>query len=460
MFKTILSNFHLEKIFWILKTKLLYMIMAAVILASGVGLYASFSSTSTYLAEISFYAYSNPDYIGTDVSQSAGEVTQAKNLLESYMQIIASENFLNKVIDYLDYDVTVSYLRSCIGAAAVGNTAVFVVDVYNESPVFAMEVANAIGELAPAEVIRIVKAGGIEILDAAKLPTTPYESTNVIKMSVIGGALGFILSAMFFVIKGLLDTTVRRRYEIEDMFTIPILGAVPSMEPARKGQKVETLLSDDSPFAVKEAYRDIRAGVVFIAKGKKCPVFAITSADMHEGKTLTTLNIANSFARIGKKVLVIDADMRKSYVEELLGIENKNKDGLSKYLAAITDELFVVHQNDNFDIIPAGEFPPNPAELLVSERWKELLSASKEVYDMIFIDLPPAGIVSDALAVVNDANSYILIVREKVTKFDREEMIVRKLEAVGADISGFVYNAMSIKSPDYNYKEYGKDYKY
>lgn len=460
MFKTILSNFHLEKIFWIIKTKLLYMIMAAAIMAAGVGAYASLTSSSTYLAEISFYAYSNPDYIDTDISQSAGEVTQAKNLLESYMQIIASDNFLNKVIDSLDYDVTTSYLRARIGASAVGNTAVFVVDVYNEDPLFAMEVANAIGELAPAEVIRIVKAGGIEILDEAKLPTTPYASTNVIKLSIIGGALGFILSCMFFMIKGLLDTTIRRKYEIEDLFTIPILGSVPNMEPAKKGEKVDTLLNDDSPFAVKEAYRDIRAGIVYVAKGKKCPVFAITSADMHEGKTLSALNIANSFARIGKKVLVIDADMRKSYIEKILGIKNENKNGLSKYLAAITEELFVVHQNDNFDIIPAGEYPPNPAELLVSDRWKELLMASKEIYDMIFIDLPPAGIVSDALAVVNDVNSYILVVREKVTKFDREEMIVRKLEAIGANISGFIYNAISIKSPDYNYKEYGKDYKY
>lgn len=114
MFKTILSNFHLEKIFWIIKTKLLYMIMAAAIMAAGVGAYASLTSSSTYLAEISFYAYSNPDYIDTDISQSAGEVTQAKNLLESYMQIIASDNFLNKVIDSLDYDVTTSYLRARI----------------------------------------------------------------------------------------------------------------------------------------------------------------------------------------------------------------------------------------------------------------------------------------------------------------------------------------------------------
>lgn len=461
MFKTILANFHLEKIFWIIKSKMLYMILCALVMAAVVGGYGYLTKSSTYRAEISFYAYSNPDYItDSDVNQSANEITQARNLLASYMQILLSDTFLNSVIEHIDYDVTPAYLRSCMGSTAVENTAVFAVDVYNANPVFATDVANAIGELAPAEIIRIVKSGGIEILDPATLPTTPYQSTSVVKLAVIGGLLGFVLSAMVFMLKGLLDTTVRRKYEIEDMFNIPILGTVPAMVPQKKGEVVEKQLSEESPFAIREAYSDIRANMLFVGKGEKCPVFGITSADTHEGKSMNALNLSIAFASLGKKVLFIDADMRKSALRKTLKLEGDSKHGLSQYLACITEAIDVEHYMENLDIIPSGELPPNPSELLISERWKNLLLDSKDVYDVIFIDLPPVGIVSDALTVVNEVTSFILIIREKVTKFERSEMIVRKLESLDANISGFIYNGISVKSPDYNYKAYGKDYQY
>ena len=108
----------------------------------------------------------------------------------------------------------------------------------------------------------------------------------------------------------------------------------------------------------------------------------------------------------------------------------------------------------------AGEVPPNPAELLSGERWSELLEKCKEEYDCIFVDLPPAGIVADALVLAATATAYILVVREGVTKFDREQMIVQMLEPVGANICGFVFNGISMKSQDYHYKHYAKDYKY
>ena len=133
-------------------------------------------------------------------------------------------------------------------------------------------------------------------------------------------------------------------------------------------------------------------------------------------------------------------------------------DGLSEYLAGIVDIPFITEYLPNLYFISSGDIPPNPAELLSGNRWHELLESCKKEYDAIFIDLPPAGIVSDALLLTKDVTAYILIVREKVTKFDREQMMVRKLEALGANICGFVYNGISMKSQDYAYKYYGKEY--
>ena len=459
MFKTILSNFHLEKIFWTLKIKAIYIILCTTLGALATGFYADYTRTSVYMAQISFYVYSNPDYI-TDafVNQGSSDITNAKNLISSYMQIMKSRTFLEKVNEETGLNYSVENLRNIITASAISNTAAFTVSVFDVDPVNAMNIANAIGDLAPDEVIRIVKSGGIEILDDAVLPTVPYESTNLFKYILIGALAGFVLSAAWFLLRSLLDTTIRRKYEIEDLFTIPILGDVPQMEAVNKKQKINKLLNQESPFVIKESYSSIRAKLLFTGKGEKCPVYVITSADIHEGKTLNSINLALSYAQLGKKVLLIDADMRKRGMTELLDM--KLEEGLSEYLAGMIDKINVVKHKENLFLLPAGAIPPNPTELLSGEKWKKMIDMYKDEYDVIFIDLPPAGIVSDALNLAKMATAYILVVKEKVTKFDREQMVVAQLESLDANICGFIFNGISTKSHDYNYKQYGKEYKY
>lgn len=461
MFKTIINNFHLEKLIWIIKSKLLYMVLTALVGAVLMGGYASITQTSTYQAQISFYVYSNPDYVtDTGVNLSSSDITQANNLLASYMQILNSSTFLNKVREATGLEnYTVRDLQKRIKASSVSNTAVFKVSVLDGNPMNAMAIANAIGELAPAEIISIVKSGGIEVLDEAELPTEPYASTSVFMYAILGAAAGFILVAAWCVIRGLMNTTIRRKYEIEDMFTIPILGTVPLQVAKKKKESVSVLLDEKSPFGMKEAYSNIRAGLLFTKRGEKCPVYAVTSADCEEGKSVNTLNIASSYAQLGKKILVIDADMRRSNMAEMIGNCGKNRDGLSEYLAGITDNASILSYRDNLDVILAGTLPPNPAELLASDKWYEMLNENKEKYDAIFVDLPSLGIVSDALSLAEAATAYILIVREQLTRMERIEMIVRRLESLDANICGIIYNGISEKSPDYNYKLYGKEYK-
>lgn len=461
MFKTILNNFHLEKLIWIVKSKLMYMIVVALTGAILAGGYAYMNQTSTYCAEISFYVYSNPDYVtNTGINLSSSEITQASTLLTSYKQILLSNSFLAKLIQYtgLEEYCTVPYLQKRISASAVSGTAVFEVRVYDDDPIIATTIANAIGELAPAEIVSVVKSGGIEVLDEAELPTKPYATTSVLTYAVVGAAGGFLFAAVCFVIAGLLNTTIRRKYEIEDLFTIPILGTIPLLSGDKKNE-INPVLNEGSSFEWKEAYRELRANLMFQNAQDKCPVYAITSADCGEGKTLCTLNLAISFSKIGKKVLIIDADLRKSNMGDILSIDKEWKEGLSDYLSGEIDNMQVIENSENLHIMLAGTMATDSAELLASEKWYSLLEKCKEKYDMIFIDLPSLGIVSDALSLARITTSYILVVREQQTRFEREEMIVRKLEALDADICGFIYNGMSPKSPDYNYRRHGKEYR-
>jgi capsular exopolysaccharide synthesis family protein len=457
MFETILSNFHLEKIFWILKVKLKYILLISILFALLMGAYANYTRTSTYVAQISFYVYSNPDYItDSSININSSDLSQARNLVPSYMQILRSKTFLKKLLEETGLPYSVEYIRNNISSSSVDDTAVFIVSVSNPNPEDAKNIANAIGNLAPNEITRIIKSGGVEVLDEAELPTVPYLSNSVIKMVLIGGIGGFAFAAFLFLLFGLLDTTLRKKHEINDIFTIPILGDVPELLPPSKKRDMIKIMSPESPFVLKESYNSIRANLLYTGRGEKCPVYAVSSADVAEGKTLNTINIAISYAQINKKTLVIDADMRKSSMSTMLDMEQL--DGLSEYLAGIVSLPLITEYHDNLFIISAGKLPPNPAELLSDMRWHNLLEICKKEYDVIFIDLPPVGIVADALLLSKEVTSYVLIVREKLSKFDRVQTTVRKLEALGANICGFIYNGISMKSQDYAYKHYGKEY--
>ena len=455
MLKTILQNFHLEKIFWILKSKLKYIILVGLIFGALAGGFTFLTRTDIYAAQISLYVYSRPDYVNDNgINLTSSDLNEASSLLNSYMQILKSRSFLTSIIEEVELDpreYTPTYLARNIQANAVGGTAVFKVTVYDPNPYNAMIIANTIGKLAPEKIISVVKSGGIEVLDEAVLPTTPYQSTSVTLMAIVGILAGGILAAIFFLIRGLMDTRFRRLYEIEDMFNIPVLGMVPLIDSKDEDGKPAVMLSQDSEFVLKEAYNDIRTNLLFLGTSD-CPVFAVTGADYSEGKTTNSINVAVSFSMMGKKTLLIDADLRNGNIAEEFNI--KEKKGLSDYLAKLSDLKINRNVVENLDIITTGTIPPNPTDLLVSDRWKEMIQDLSGKYEVIIIDTPSIGVVADGVEINNVADAFIVVIREMATRFEREELIIRRLEAVDANICGFIYNGISIDSEDFNHKEY------
>lgn len=459
MIETILGNFHLEKILWIVKKRLAWMIIFGAVGGMLGGAYAALTSRTVYRADVSFYVYSNPDYVyDSSVNITNAEFTQAKNLLQSYMLILKSDTVMQKVIDELGLNCTTSELADNISSRIAENTAVFYVYVYHSDPYSAMEIANAIAQVAPSEISRIVKSGGIEVIDYAALPQSPYSSTSLVKFVLIGFIGGFGLSAALFLLLGLMDTTIRRRYELRLAFRIPVIGEIPMMTAPSKKVKTEKILGDDSPFAIKESYNTLRANMLFTGRGEKCPVYVVTSAEQNEGKTLNSINIAVSYAQLGKRCLLIDGDMRNLSVASMLGMDSAA--GLSQYLAGMQEKAEPQEIRKNLFVLTGGAVPPNPAELIAGDRMELLLEEMKRQFDCIIIDMPPVGIVTDALLLTKLATAYILIVRAYQSKLGKEKSVVAMLEQVDANICGIVFNGLNPKSEDYNYKSYKHDYKY
>ena len=200
------------------------------------------------------------------------------------------------------------------------------------------------------------------------------------------------------------------------------------------------ILTNNSSFHVQEAYKALRTNVRFSLSGKGCKKLCITSCSAGEGKSITILNLAISFAQTGQKVLLIDADMRRPSLAKLL-IE-KPAPGLSNYLAGLNSIDEVVRRNvhENLDVILSGEIPPNPSELLGTENMEQLLNDMCKLYDYILVDLPPVGVVADASVIAHSLDGVLFLVRQNATERDAVAASVKQLELSGAKLLGFVLN--------------------
>lgn len=221
------------------------------------------------------------------------------------------------------------------------------------------------------------------------------------------------------------------------------------------------ILCSNSSFSVKEAYNSIRTNLLFLQQGEKCPVFVITSPTANNGKTINTINLAVSFAQMGKKTLLIDSDMRNPTMHKMFSIPVKN--GLSEILAGLTDNISVSKTGiENLSVLTAGKIPPNPAELLSSERMDKLLDFVREHYDCVFIDTPPINIVTDSTLFAPKVTGYILIVKTDTTNIHDVKTTVSNLEQINANILGFILNDVYSDRKKYYsyYRKYSYNYSY
>ncbi len=211
-------------------------------------------------------------------------------------------------------------------------------------------------------------------------------------------------------------------------------------------------------FTATEQYKLIRANLDFtLPADEKCPVIGVTSSMRGEGKSTTAVNLSYVCAEKGSKVLLIDADLRIPSIAKKLEIESTP--GLADLLRGKGAQLseFKSHLLKNWYVLPAGDIPPNPSELLGSGRMKKVLDQLREVFDYIIIDLPPVNIVSDAISISSLISGMIVVIREEYTEKKELERCFRQLKLSNVNILGCVMN--EAKSGGSSYGKY-KKYKY
>jgi len=287
------------------------------------------------------------------------------------------------------------------------------------------------------------------------------------KILAIAFLLGLILPAICIYIRENMDTTVRGRKDLEKL-TVPIIGEIPLDINGRKKHLFRKQENNDRRIVVKEGSRDVlneafrvlRTNLEFIS-GEQPEVILLTSFNPGSGKTFLTINIAASLAIKGKRVIVIDGDLRRGSLSSYIG---SPEIGLSDYLAKQTDNINeIVHPADTqyagLDIIPVGTIPPNPTELLFGERMKQLVADMRAEYDYVFIDCPPTDIVADTQILGRLADRTLFAVRAGLLERSLLSQLDKAYKEQKFKNISIILNGTAVEKHRYGYR-YGYYYSY
>lgn len=232
------------------------------------------------------------------------------------------------------------------------------------------------------------------------------------------------------------------------------MSNVTNSKGGRISAQRQYILNDKTSFVIQEAYKSLRTNIMFALPGKECKCIGITSPVSGEGKSTTAVNLAISLAQIGKKVLLIDCDLRLPTVAAKLGI--RGTPGLSDFLIGEVRIDEAIRNVDKYGIhvLPASNVPADPTGLLESKQMEHLFVALRRNYEYVIVDLPPITVVSDAQIISKCLDGYLLAVQEKKTKHRMVAETIRKLEFVDARILGTV-----VTGGDYHDKNYDRYYR-
>ena len=224
--------------------------------------------------------------------------------------------------------------------------------------------------------------------------------------------------------------------------------------------KAKNVITADSKFAIVEGYKIARTNLVFslTAQGNNC--VAITSWSKGEGKSTATVNLAISFAKMGKRVLLMDTDLRRPNLHNLLKLKNDKgiTDAIAK-LAALED---VINRDviSCLDVLTSGAIPPNPSELLASSNFAEIINIVKAEYDYVIMDTPPLGVVADTFLLKDFVAGYVLVVRERITTHGDIERALQNVHLADSKVLGFLKVGCDMRARGYGYKKYRYRYRY
>lgn len=316
-----------------------------------------------------------------------------------------------------------------------------------------------LSRLKDSDLAVMLKANNVRLLDRAQEPNIPVKPRPalVLALSLLLGTLGGVGAAY---LAEMLDNTLKQEEDIEQVLQLPFLGLVPTVaaagiSAAREEDTARDLYAArNTRSSQAEAFRSIRTNLLFMATDKSLKRILVTSSAPQEGKSMTSIGIGSTMASAGNRVLIIDTDMRRPRLHRSLGVSNEV--GISTLLLGETsiDDAVKTTEVANLYMLPCGPVPPNPGELIHTERFKQLLDKLNEKFDLVILDSPPLLAASDAAVLSTLVDGVVYVTRFKKTTKDLAQRMIRGLRDVNAPILGAVLNDVNLESRAYGYYAY------
>ncbi|EHU3241779.1 polysaccharide biosynthesis tyrosine autokinase [Acinetobacter baumannii] len=314
--------------------------------------------------------------------------------------------------------------------------------------------------------LKIAKAGeigNVRIIDTAVEPINPIKPKKLIVLTLaifIGGFIGILIALL----RNMLRTGVKDSTQIENDLNLPVYATVPRspiqetrMNILKKKKSIPILAVKSSDDIAIESLRSIRTAIHFALTTAKNNIIMIAGPSPEVGKSFISTNLATIFAQGNKRVLLIDADMRRGYMHKYFDVDVKP--GLSELLSGQADLQKVLHKTQvtNLDVITRGKSPTNPSEMLSSTQFKDLLEKFQSQYDHIIIDTPPVLAVTDGIIISQYTGVNLIVARYAKSQMKELELTVNRFEQAGVKVNGFILNDIQRASAGYGY---GYNYAY
>lgn len=471
-------------LFKILKKHLLFIILVGLVCGAAAYVLSGFVMTKKYESKALLYVENSQK---TSESVNINDINAAQKLVNTCQIIFKSSTMMDNLIANLDLPYTKEELDRMITAQSVNSTEVMQLSVESTSPQEAEKIVNELVRLANIEFLRVIKSGSLEVIDYGEIDTKP-SSPNVTLITVASILIGLVAAYIIVFVNDMLDVVVKHDDNLAKLYGIPVFAEItdflsateskygygygygygennrkqqPKAETAHVGtERADRLLSENTPFAITEAYNTARTNIMFAASTSHKKIVAVTSSNPSEGKSTTCANIAISFANVGFKTLLVECDLRKPVMAKNFGV--KPKKGLSSILGGFctVNEAICPEVMNNLDIITTGDIPPNPSELLASDSMKIFLKASSEDYDYVFLDTPPVNVVTDSQLMNTEIAGLVFIIREGSTIHPDIQNALEKIRLANGKALGFVKTFCKPEKSGRYGKKYASKYGY
>lgn len=418
-------------------------------------------------------------FVSVDTDGSIAGAVQstqfAEQRMQSYAQLVSGDVLAKQVVDDLHLDMAPRELSKELKATVVKDTVIMEISATDGNADRALDIASAAVKVLSKQAgkleVQVTDSGSrgsstkqqttaprVSLINSPEKATKP-SSPKLLMNVILGGMLGFFIGCVLVALRFFLDRSIRSSEELERRTGLPKLGGVPVVP---EEQRSRVLDFNDERVRAAEAFRELRVNLKYINVDNPPRVISVTSARSGDGKSTTSINLASALAADGDSVCLVDADMRRSILKKYFGDTIHSSVGLSTVLAgdAYVADVLQGTGTEGFDILAAGQVPPNPGELLSSHAFRHILDELREGYDWVIVDTPPVLAVTDGTLVATAVDAVILAVRYGKRTYDDVARMLASLRAVRAPIIGTVLTAVPQNSIEGRYVGSYSAYKY